>query len=135
MKRRFIVGLASIIIMSVAAYLYAGRFGSTPLFRDAAGAVMQDSVAEMERVNLGGVEQSITIRGRDAKAPILIWLHGGPGQDKPGCGAAIMLSSRTTLSSFIGRSAGLGDFTILQFLSDQLRCRTLLPISINSLVC
>ncbi len=33
---------------------------------------------------LGGVEQSIVIRGRDANAPILIWLHGGPGLDETG---------------------------------------------------
>lgn len=38
----------------------------------------------MERINLGGVEQSIIMRGRNAKAPILIWLHGGPGQDETG---------------------------------------------------
>lgn len=38
----------------------------------------------MQRVKLGGAEQSILIRGRSAKAPILIWLHGGPGQDETG---------------------------------------------------
>tara|TARA_B110001452_G_scaffold195059_1_gene165030 strand:+ start:2917 stop:3057 length:141 start_codon:yes stop_codon:yes gene_type:complete len=34
-----------------------------------------------KRVNLGGVDQSVVIRGRNAVAPILIWLHGGPGMD------------------------------------------------------
>lgn len=38
----------------------------------------------MHRLRLGGVDQSVTIRGRSAKAPILIWLHGGPGQDETG---------------------------------------------------
>lgn len=72
------------ILIGLAAYLYQGRFGSTPAFLDSAGKATQGSVATMERVTLGGVQQSITIRGRDAKAPILIWLHGGPGMDATG---------------------------------------------------
>jgi len=83
-KRRFKFSIVIIAILAIAAFLYYGRFGSTPSFRDAAGAQLQGSVAEMQRVKLGGVEQSITIRGRNAKAPILIWLHGGPGQDETG---------------------------------------------------
>jgi proline iminopeptidase len=84
MRRRTKLGIAFIAILAVVAFLYNGRFGSTPPFRDASGVVIQGSVAEMSRVKLGGVEQSITIRGRNAKAPILIWLHGGPGQDETG---------------------------------------------------
>ena len=38
----------------------------------------------MRRLPLGGVEQSITIRGQNSQAPILIWLHGGPGTDETG---------------------------------------------------
>lgn len=72
------------ILSALAAFLYQGRFGSTPAFRDNAGSVVSGSVAAMERIYLGGVEQSIVIRGRSAKAPILIWLHGGPGQDETG---------------------------------------------------
>ncbi len=79
-KRLFIIA----ILVGLAAYLYQGRYGSTPSFRDRAGRTAQGSVATMERVALGGVAQSITIRGRDAKAPILIWLHGGPGMDATG---------------------------------------------------
>lgn len=84
MTRRFKFGIALIAILALAAFLYAGRFGSTPSFRDASGTVIQGSVAEQRRLNLGGVEQWVTIRGRNAKAPILIWLHGGPGQDETG---------------------------------------------------
>jgi pimeloyl-ACP methyl ester carboxylesterase len=72
------------ILLGLSAYLYQGRYGSTPSFRDASGKVAQGSVAVMERIKLGGVEQSVTIRGRNAKAPILIWLHGGPGMDATG---------------------------------------------------
>ncbi|MEQ1548774.1 MAG: alpha/beta hydrolase [Chakrabartia sp.] len=72
------------ILGALAAFLYQGRYGSTPAFRDNVGSVVSGSVATMERINLGGVEQSIVIRGRSTKAPILIWLHGGPGQDETG---------------------------------------------------
>jgi proline iminopeptidase len=73
-----------LIAVALLAWLWTGRFGSTPPFRDGAGKVQPGSVAEMQRVMLGGVEQSIVIRGRDARAPILIWLHGGPGTDETG---------------------------------------------------
>jgi proline iminopeptidase len=33
----------------------------------------------MERLEIGGVEQSVWFRGRDARAPVLVLLHGGPG--------------------------------------------------------
>ncbi len=72
------------ILLGLGAYLYLGRFGSTPVFRDGSGAVVRNSVSTMERMTLGGVTQSVTIRGRNKKAPILIWLHGGPGMDATG---------------------------------------------------
>ena len=48
-------------------------------FTDAQGRVVPGSIATMEMIELGGVRQSIWIRGRDVKAPALILLHGGPG--------------------------------------------------------
>ena len=74
----------TIALGAVSAWLYVGRYGSTPPFRDASGSVVEGSVAEMQRLRLGGIEQSITIRGRNTNAPILIWLHGGPGTDETG---------------------------------------------------
>ncbi len=81
MRKRTLIIFA---LCALAAFLYHGRYGSTPVFRDASGSAVQGSVAEMDRLILGGVEQSVVIRGRDAKAPILIWLHGGPGNDETG---------------------------------------------------
>jgi proline iminopeptidase len=82
-RQRFWLLLAALLVVG-AAYLYVTRWGSTPDFRDEAGRPLPGSVAEMQRVGLGGVQQSITIRGEDATAPILIWLHGGPGMDATG---------------------------------------------------
>lgn len=80
--RKLIVVAA--VLAGLAAWLYAARYGSTPAFHDAGGKVVPGSIAEMQRVTLGGVEQSIVIRGRNVQAPILIWLHGGPGTDETG---------------------------------------------------
>ncbi len=84
MRKLFPVGGVLAVIIALALFAYAGRYGATPPFRNADGALVEGSIAEMRRVRLGGVEQSILIRGRSADAPILIWLHGGPGMDETG---------------------------------------------------
>jgi pimeloyl-ACP methyl ester carboxylesterase len=38
-----------------------------------------DAIAALERVVLGGVEQTLLVRGRDRSKPVLLYLHGGPG--------------------------------------------------------
>lgn len=48
-------------------------------FKDAAGRVIPGSIAAMEMVSIGGVEQSIWFRGVSRRNPALILLHGGPG--------------------------------------------------------
>jgi proline iminopeptidase len=51
----------------------------TPPFVDARGRTIVGSVATMERVVIGGVEQSVWVRGLSDRAPVLVLLHGGPG--------------------------------------------------------
>ena len=51
----------------------------TPPITDAQGKIVPGSIATLERVTLGGSEQWISIRGRRADNPVLLWLAGGPG--------------------------------------------------------
>lgn len=53
--------------------------GRTPPFRDASGRPAPASVAECGRIDLGGLDQWVMIRGRDSANPLLVVLHGGPG--------------------------------------------------------
>jgi pimeloyl-ACP methyl ester carboxylesterase len=53
--------------------------GTTEPITDPEGNPVEGSIAEIEKVILGGQEQYIIIRGVDAAKPIMLFLHGGPG--------------------------------------------------------
>jgi pimeloyl-ACP methyl ester carboxylesterase len=51
----------------------------TPAFEDGAGRPLPDSLALLEKIEIGGIEQWIIVRGADRTRPLLLFLHGGPG--------------------------------------------------------
>jgi pimeloyl-ACP methyl ester carboxylesterase len=53
--------------------------GTTPPFRVSRGETLAGSIAQVEYLRLGGVDQWVLMRGEDASNPPLILLHGGPG--------------------------------------------------------
>jgi pimeloyl-ACP methyl ester carboxylesterase len=62
--------------------LAAARFSlpaGTPRIRRNAGAESARTVAELEKVHIGGNDQWILERSEDVDNPIVLFLHGGPG--------------------------------------------------------
>jgi pimeloyl-ACP methyl ester carboxylesterase len=51
----------------------------TPRITDGKGEPAAGSIATLERVDLNGRKEWITLRGRDDSAPLLLFLSGGPG--------------------------------------------------------
>lgn len=71
MATRSFVGLAlaGLVIVS---YLWFTP-GRTPAIHGA------NSIASLERIRIGAVDQYVLIRGKDSSLPVLLFLHGGPG--------------------------------------------------------
>ena len=55
------------------------HLGKTRPFRGADGEVVPGSIAEVNYLHLGGLDQWVMIRGESLTNPPLILLHGGPG--------------------------------------------------------
>lgn len=51
----------------------------TPKIRDGELRVVENCIAELSSIEIGGIEQTIMIRGVDKDKPIMLFLHGGPG--------------------------------------------------------
>lgn len=74
-RKRFLFLL--LIILLLFAFLFFPSW--TPKIKDGHGKVLPDSVSTLEQVTIGGVKQSVLIRGNHIENPIILFLHGGPG--------------------------------------------------------
>lgn len=72
-------GLVGTIAVSFLAVVISQAYTFTPPISDAAGNVIPGSIATLEKVNLNGSQQWISIRGKDVNKPVLLFLAGGPG--------------------------------------------------------
>lgn len=52
---------------------------STRPFKTLSGEKLPNSIAQIHRIKINGNKQFLTIRGLDRRNPMLLWLHGGPG--------------------------------------------------------
>lgn len=75
-------GIVAIIFILAAGVMISSNVTSTPPFRDSAGNIVKDSIAVLEKVELGGYAQTVLIRGRNIDNPVLLYLHGGPGSSE-----------------------------------------------------
>ncbi len=68
-----------VILVAVLAVWLSQRYATTPPITDTQSRVVPGSIATLERVQLGGSEQWISIRCQDKQNPVLLCLAGGPG--------------------------------------------------------
>jgi proline iminopeptidase len=50
--------------------------------RDARKITTPHGIEELKAVEIGGVKQWISVRGRDRRNPILLFIHGGAGESE-----------------------------------------------------
>lgn len=56
----------------------------TPAIKDQHGKVIANSIAEVKKIMIGGVNQYLMIRGNSINNPVILFIHGGPGQSEIG---------------------------------------------------
>jgi pimeloyl-ACP methyl ester carboxylesterase len=78
------------------------RDDARAIVRDARRIVAPNGIEELRQVELGGVPQWISVRGRDRRNPILLFIHGGP-------------ASTEMPTSWLYQSAWEDFFTVVQW--------------------
>lgn len=78
-KKKFIPAplLALLILPWLFLFLYQQRLQKQVNEKD--DIVSLTGIHSLEKINLGGIDQWILIRGWDKSSPVLLFLHGGPG--------------------------------------------------------
>jgi pimeloyl-ACP methyl ester carboxylesterase len=74
-----------LIVVLLTAFLLGSQWAAhTPAILAADGKPLPGSIATLEKVKLGGVDQWLIIRGNDITKPVLLFLSGGPGGSEAG---------------------------------------------------
>jgi pimeloyl-ACP methyl ester carboxylesterase len=80
--RRAVAVLAALAMVALAAGI--ARPAGTAAIRDAEGKRVGGSIAELTRVEIGGHDLAMMVRGASTGNPVLLYLAGGPGGSELG---------------------------------------------------
>ena len=80
-KNKVFMSLTVIIIVLGILVFWPAK---TEKIANSEGEILKNSIAEMEKIKLGGVNQWLIIRGQDINNPVLLMLSGGPGSSELG---------------------------------------------------
>lgn len=125
-------------LLLVTVVIYSQWTAHTPAILGADGKNLPGSIASLEKVKLGGVDQWLIIRGHDVNKPVLLFLSGGPGASE----SARVLRFNSELEKHfvvvIWEQRGCGksypslnpksDLTIDQYVSDVIELSELLRV-------
>jgi len=75
----YVVGCIVLLLIILFIFIWIKSPGKTTPFLDQDGKKIQGSISVIETVNINGLNQRMIIRGRDSTRPVLLYLHGGPG--------------------------------------------------------
>ncbi len=80
--RRGVAVVTGLVLVALAVFI--ARPATTDPIVDADGRTVAGSVAELTRVEVGGRDLALMIRGRSTQNPVLLFLAGGPGGSELG---------------------------------------------------
>ncbi len=74
-----VISLSGIVVVSFTAIVISQFLTSTPRILGPDRLTVPGSIATLEKVELNGSQQWVSIRGHDVTKPVLLFLAGGPG--------------------------------------------------------
>ena len=98
-----VLGVATVALAAVVAIP-----GSVPPVVGLDGTPAPGMLAERTRVTLGGLEQTISVRGASADNPVLLYLSGGPGQSDIAFARALLEPLTADLTVVVWDQRGSG---------------------------